>query len=274
MNKHTSHGLEFQTSYTYSKDLDDTAAANGVDCGAASGMTSPVYAGTGYGRFSKGPACSDNTHNIRINVLYHIPNINANNVVARLEHGWWAGAIWSAQTGFPFTPVLGTNRSQSQIRQTQADYVNVATSADVTNCQTSSCKYTPIPFNHKTVITHNPLQWYNPNMFAMAPMTTGAGTVILPRRRLRCRHAKSHIFGTSGNALEPTVRPRPDNVDFSLNKDTKLPFLGEAGNLEFRAEFFNILNHPNFNMPNGTVLSGSTKDFSPYAQRLRAAAQG
>ena len=28
-----------------------------------------------------------------------------------------------------------------------------------------------------------------------------------------------------------------------------MPFLGEHGNLEFRAEFFNILNHSNFGNP-------------------------
>jgi hypothetical protein len=43
----------------------------------------------------------------------------------------------------------------------------------------------------------------------------------------------------------------------SLNKDTRLPYLGEAGNLEFRAKFFNILNRPNLNLPdNSTYVSG------------------
>ena len=60
--------------------------------------------------------------------------------------------------------------------------------------------------------------------------------------------------------------PGLDNVDFSINKDTRLPFLGEQGNLEFRAEIFNILNHPNFAMPNGTVFSGTTTDYGPYSQ--------
>jgi hypothetical protein len=43
------------------------------------------------------------------------------------------------------------------------------------------------------------------------------------------------------------------NWDFSINKDTKLAVLGEAGNLEFRAEFFNVFNHANFNQPNPAV---------------------
>jgi hypothetical protein len=48
-------------------------------------------------------------------------------------------------------------------------------------------------------------------------------------------------------------------VDFSIVKDTKVGMLGEAGSVQFRAEFFNILNHTNFSVPNGTVWSSSGK---------------
>jgi len=36
----------------------------------------------------------------------------------------------------------------------------------------------------------------------------------------------------------------PGNL--AINKDTKLGFLGENGNLQFRAEIFNLLNRANF----------------------------
>jgi hypothetical protein len=56
--------------------------------------------------------------------------------------------------------------------------------------------------------------------------------------------------GTFGNCGRNTVYgPDFRNVDFSVLKETKL---GESRNLEFRAEFFNIFNHPAFAQPDTT----------------------
>jgi len=53
----------------------------------------------------------------------------------------------------------------------------------------------------------------------------------------------------------------PDSVtwNFSLAKDTKLVFLGEGGKLQFRADFFIVLNHPVFNLPNQQIVG-----FAPF----------
>ena len=42
------------------------------------------------------------------------------------------------------------------------------------------------------------------------------------------------------------MAPNYRNLDFSLAKNTKL---GERVNMQLRADFFNILNHPNFSNP-------------------------
>ena len=61
--------------------------------------------------------------------------------------------------------------------------------------------------------------------------------------------------GTFGNAGRNTViGPRTNALDFSVVKSTRI---GERPNLQFRSEFFNILNHPNFALPNVTVNSSA-----------------
>jgi len=60
---------------------------------------------------------------------------------------------------------------------------------------------------------------------------------------------------TFGSAGRNTVRgPGYSNIDFSLIKSTKII---ENHRLEFRAEFFNLFNHPNFNIPDRTYISAT-----------------
>jgi hypothetical protein len=61
--------------------------------------------------------------------------------------------------------------------------------------------------------------------------------------------------GAFGNAGRNTViGPRTNIADFSVLKSTRI---NEHMNLQFRTEFFNILNHPNFALPNVTVNSSA-----------------
>jgi hypothetical protein len=62
--------------------------------------------------------------------------------------------------------------------------------------------------------------------------------------------AVSEPTGTFGNTGRNTVDgPGQFNIDFSLIKNTRFG----RYNLEFRAEAFNLLNHPQFNQPNGSI---------------------
>lgn len=62
------------------------------------------------------------------------------------------------------------------------------------------------------------------------------------------------------------------NADFSV---TKLFPIRERVKLQFRAEFFNIFNHPNFALPNGTIEPGLNSDGSvnPFAGTAGAITQ-
>jgi outer membrane receptor protein involved in Fe transport len=61
----------------------------------------------------------------------------------------------------------------------------------------------------------------------------------------------SYVFGNGGRNI--LVGPGAVNLDFSAFKSFPVPILGEQGSIQFRGEFFNILNHPQFGLPNATV---------------------
>jgi hypothetical protein len=89
-----------------------------------------------------------------------------------------------------------------------------------------------------------PGQWFNPQAF-LPPAT-----------------------GTYGNvARDSLVGPGLSELDLSASKDTRLT---EALKLQFRAEFFNILNHTNFLTPNEVVYSSATAGVSPTAGVITA----
>ncbi|MBI2821480.1 MAG: carboxypeptidase regulatory-like domain-containing protein, partial [Acidobacteria bacterium] len=64
--------------------------------------------------------------------------------------------------------------------------------------------------------------------------------------------------GFWGNVARNTlIGPGTANFDLSILKDTTLG--GEDTRLEFRAEFFNLLNRPNFSRPASIVFSGGAR---------------
>ncbi len=56
-----------------------------------------------------------------------------------------------------------------------------------------------------------------------------------------------YAFGNTGRYLPDVRQPRVSNWDFSLFKNFKVM---EKASLQFRAEFFNLTNTPNFGAPN------------------------
>ncbi|HVZ60065.1 MAG TPA: TonB-dependent receptor, partial [Terriglobales bacterium] len=260
VSKRLSKGLQFQASYTWSHSLDATMGQlAGTDC-LASGMDTGVDPNYSKSGTDYGPSCFDIRHNLRFNLLYHLPTLQTNSILSKVVNGWWVGNIVSVQTGYPFSPVMPISRSQSSRRtSTPMDRVNLNT-ATVAPGQTgpdgqvNTTTKTFIPYDAATVITGNPQQWFNPLMFSMPAISA-------------CPNNATLSCGTLGNAPRGLLRgPGLGTWDLSVVKDTAVPFLGEAGSVQFRAEFFNVLNRTNFGMPAGNVFSGATTNRSAYSE--------
>jgi hypothetical protein len=89
------------------------------------------------------------------------------------------------------------------------------------------------------VILGGPNQYFNPNAF-LPPVT-----------------------GTYGNVGRDVLTgPGLADLDLSVLKTTRL---SERINLQFRAEFFNILNRANFGSPNAVVFSSASSTPAPTA---------
>jgi hypothetical protein len=273
LNKRTSHGFEFQGAFTHSQVMDDTQGQENVrDCSASSGIQG-VYPLDQH--LDWGPACFNVPNNFAFNVLYHFPALTRGGAfVSTVANGWWLGSIVAIQSGYPFSVITTNNRSQSGVLQQQQDRVDVNTAASLAAYPCTSqpgqpkaginpCPfYQPIAYDPNTVITGNINQWFNPAMFSIPPNCLGPGLT-------NCSSAVGQL-GNSGRDM--LSGPPFKNWDFSLVKDTKARFLGEAGLIQFRAEFFNVLNHPNFALPNGTAFSGGAKDLTPFSEAPRSTA--
>ena len=107
-----------------------------------------------------------------------------------------------------------------------------------------------VPGQDKYAGPHNVDQWLNPAAFTSPPVATTRGQTD----RSPLGGAPTQFYG-----------PGFHRLDFSLFKDFPT---SETTHLEFRSEFFNLTNHPNFSPPgfsgNGVLAApGSLNYASP-----------
>ena len=209
LQKQISQGLQFQASYTFSKDEDTPNGQSIADSDTAQEVPGNP------GNVDKGVSLREIPQVFRMNIIYHVPNLKSQNFAAKLEHGWWMSSIVALQSGQRANLALGITRSLSSNSTSYADRASLDPS-----------------FNSGTVVTGNISQWWNPSMFDIPALGT---------------------YGTSPRGV--LVGPDYKNVDLSIVKDTKMPWLGEAGSIQFRAEFFNLFNRAQFGLPNATLVS-------------------
>jgi len=196
------HGLEVRANYTWSKNLD----MNSGPTGAQAQNQAQMILDRNDLPLDWGPSALNVTSQASISARYALPF----GKTSKLFGGWQVNGIATLLTGFPFTPLVGSNRSgDGDTRNPDRPSLNPAFSGPI--------------------LRDSPNQWFNPNAF------------ILP------------AAGTFGNLGRGTfVGPGLADLDMSLFKTTAV---SEKMSLQFRAEFFNVLNHANFNSPNTTVFS-------------------
>jgi len=241
--KRVNHGLQFQSEYTYSKLIDDGAVQNS----AQSTFTFATPVTLLDTRLDRGLSPFDVRNNYRFNTIYNLPTTSSSNgFVKGMLNGWWTSAILSLQNGYPFTPSISTNRSRSRTTSSnpsnvdRPDWVPGRNPYNATHGGSSGCTLgtgsTAVVVPAGTPLG-GPNLYFDPCAFVLEPV------------------------GYEGNVGRDTlIGPGLLDLDYSLAKDTSVKWLGEAGKVEFRAEFFNILNHPNFAQPTRTVFSGTLTD--------------
>ncbi len=189
----------------------------------------------------KGLSNFDVRHNGIINVLYEFPfGKNLQGVARQLFHGWEIGGIGTFSSGVPFTVENSANRSQNQLSGANfADRPNLVPGArtNPTHGVSSGCTIgtgtSAVTIAPGTPVG-TPAHWFDPCAFV--PQTLGT-------------------FGNLGrNTL---IGPGLSTVDFLVNKHFRIT---EGREFQFRTEFFNLLNHPNFATPsvsNRRIFDGS-----------------
>ncbi|HUE82886.1 MAG TPA: TonB-dependent receptor [Pyrinomonadaceae bacterium] len=224
--RRVSRGLTFTANYTYGKSIDDASDAS-PDTRV---LTSPTSLGqqVSYGlprNQDRAISTFDIKHNFSSTFIYDLPVgrgrsllRDAPGVVDTILGGWTVSGLFRMQGGLPFVPIItDTNRLSGTNR---AIRLNLVPGVPIKNpLYTGSC-----------TIGATCEPYINPAAFMRPPK------------------------GSLGNAPRTLdVRaPMQEYFDLSLQKNFKFPFADNEGKrrINFRVDFINAFNHPNFRYVN------------------------
>jgi hypothetical protein len=229
-----SHGFQVQGSYTWSKCLDNGSGGMLGDPYANS-LSSLMFFNRG-GRH--GPCDFNIAHNFVVNYLWHPPTPKFGGMAAQhVLGGWEFGGVIVASTGSPFTAVVGGD----PLGQNSSDPKDFAQRLSGPGCDH--------PVNPGSVTNYIKVECFGPPVVPASfagvcqpaiGQDTSGNPIPIPNTCM-------NLFGNAGrNTL---VGPGLLNVDFSVFKNNYITRISEAFNIQFRAEFFNLMNHPNFQAP-------------------------
>jgi len=98
------HGLNTMFNFTWSNCIDTNSVSRG---GAA---TLPIEENPYNPKSNQGPCDTDVRLNFNTGLVYDFPQVHA---LGRLGEGWQVGSVFTALTGRPWTPLLGTSDDES-----------------------------------------------------------------------------------------------------------------------------------------------------------------
>ena len=237
--KSTRHGLYALLGYTWSRTFD-----SGMPDGLGTNPGAIYYPLPGYKKLDWGLSQLNLNDNFTASILYDLPfgkgkafGSNWSGPANAIFGNWQLNTIVHATSGFPlfvvdsgdgsgvfFSYNGGTYQRPNQISN---PYVaGIVASNPNTRCHFFTDQIDPVSGQAGLAphAVHTIASWFNGCAFAQAP---------------------DGELGTA--ARSPVYGPRFVNVDFSIIKDFPLSFR-EGTDLQFRAEFFNLFNHPQFYM--------------------------
>ena len=249
-----SHGLSYLFTYTYSKTFSD--AGDLLNGSPNEGFRAPFVPGAGP-RFDWGPADFDIRNVFHISGTYQLPLganqkylANIGKVGNQVLGGWSVNWIATLQGGQPIvlscpsSTTSGTNCNDLSVPG-QSQKLGLKTRTDVNGKVNLFWFGNPAAFNQPCQLGANG-QLLNP--------LTPTGCVPLPGLAI--------LGDRPGQAPGPGFH----RLDFSAFKGFQI---SDRISMQFRAEFFNILNHPNFNAPNfggnGVTAIGGSGNFTNAA---------
>ncbi len=246
-------GLDFGFSYTFSKSIDDmsidpTGAATG---GGLSTTNSRTPTDIHNWRLDRALSDFNNTHVFLANMLYEFPigkgkrfAGSAPSWVNHIIGGWSMTGIFAYQSGEPYSITSGsltTNGAHVSFAQVRGplDKGNLQFPSGVTFAG-------PVMYNATKRITNVS----DPNFNCVNVIGTQTFFCIPPP-------------GQNGNGRNIVQGPNFWNLDSGLLKDFGIT---ERFKLQFRAEFFNVLNHVNFENPRNATSGSPSIQSSLFAR--------
>ena len=224
LNKRMSHGLQFLASYTWSKAFDTAGAA----LETAGFGVSNVPGDPSNPRSRWGPSAFNHPQRFVFSTLYPLPSPgNKSSLAGRTLGGWEASGVITIQSGTPIT-LIGVNANNvfGINGFYDLDHLNYAPGCNASGLQTHGS------------VSSRVNGYFNTSCIGPWPVISPDG------------------IGTGfGNIPVGVIRgPGQANVDMAIIK--KIP-ITERFNAEFRTEFFNLFNHPQFANPDNDAADST-----------------